>query len=77
MGNMTLSMPDELLEKMKMLNEIKWSEIARRAIEQRINDMESLEQIAKKSKLTEKDIEEFSKKIKSSATKRFLNENHH
>ena len=77
MGNVTLSMPDDLLKKMKMLNEIKWSEIARRAIEQRISDIESLERIAKKSKLTKKDVEEFSKKIKSSATKRFLNEGNH
>lgn len=74
MGNITLSMPDELLKKMKLFNELKWSEVARRAIEQRINDLESIENIAKKSKLTKKDIEEFSKKIKSSATKRFLNE---
>ena len=74
MGNVTLSMPDELLKKMKLFRELKWSEVARHAIEHRINDLESIETIAKKSKLTKKDIEEFSKKIKSSATKRFLNE---
>jgi len=37
--NMTLSIPDELHEKMKQMSEIRWSEIARRAIEQRITGL--------------------------------------
>ena len=40
MANMTLAIPDELHKKMKQMSEIRWSEIARRAIEQRINDLE-------------------------------------
>ena len=36
----------------------------RRAIEQRVDDLEILENIASKSKLTKKDAEEISKKIK-------------
>ena len=71
MGNMTLSMPDELLAKMKAFREIKWSEIARRAIEKRIEDLEIMNNIASKSKLTQKDVEEISKRIKASAAKNF------
>jgi predicted CopG family antitoxin len=74
MGNMTLAIPDDLLKRMKELKEIRWSEVARQAIEKRVNDLEIVERIASKSKLTKKDIEEFSKKINSAATKRFLNE---
>ena len=71
MVNITLSVPEELHKKMKQMSEIRWSEIARRAIEERINDFEVMERIASKSKLTKKDAEEISKKIKRSAAIRF------
>lgn len=72
---MTLAIPDELHKKMKQMNEIRWSEIARRAIEQRINDLEVMDKIASKSKLTKKDVDEISKKIKRSAALRFNEHN--
>jgi len=62
---------EELHKKMKTFSEIRWSEIARKAIEQRINDLEAIEKIASKSKLTKKDAEEISKKIKRAATIKF------
>jgi hypothetical protein len=71
MVNITLSVPKETHLKMKKFNEIKWSEIARRAIQERINDLEIMGSIASKSKLTKKDAEELSKKIKTSAFSRF------
>lgn len=71
MVNMTLSIPDELHKKMKKLSEIKWSEVARRAIEQRIDNLEVMNKIASKSRLTEKDVKEISKKIKRSAAIKF------
>ena len=69
--NITLSIPDELYKKMKHFSELRWSEIARKAIELRISDLEVIEKIASKSKLTQKDAEEISKKIKRSASIRF------
>lgn len=71
MANITLSIPDEVHKKMKRFREIRWSEVARQAIEQRINDFEVMEKIAHKSKLTKKDVDELSKKIKSSVSERF------
>ncbi|MBS3085845.1 hypothetical protein J4225_04130 [Candidatus Pacearchaeota archaeon] len=71
MTNITLAIPEELHKKMKTFSEIRWSEIARKAIEQRINDLEAIEKIASKSKLTKKDAEEISKKIKRAATIKF------
>jgi len=67
-------MPDEVQKKMKLFSEVRWSEVARKAIIERIETLNEAERIAQKSKLTEKDVREFSKKIKSLATKRFLNE---
>lgn len=74
MTNITLSVSEELHQRMKKFSEIRWSEIVRRAIEQRVNDLETIDKIASKSKLTKKDVEEISKKIKTSASKRFLND---
>lgn len=71
MVNMTLSIPEELHKKMKRFSELKWSEVARKAIEQRINDLETIERIVQKSRLSKKDADEISKKIKRSASIRF------
>lgn len=72
MVNMTLAIPDELHGKMKEFSEIRWSEVARKAIEERVNDLEMMNKIASKSKLTKKDVDELSKKINKAATKKFL-----
>lgn len=72
MGNMTLSIPNNILDEMKNFSEIKWSEVARKAIINKIEMLKMAEEIASKNKLTQKDIDEFSKKIKASASNRFL-----
>jgi len=77
MGNMTLSMPDEVQKKMKRFSEIKWSEVARKAIIEKLESLFLADKLAQKSKLTEKDVEEFSKKIKSAATQRFVRAHSH
>ncbi len=74
MGNITLSIPDEIQKEMKEFSEVKWSEIARRAIIERLSLLKRAEEIAKKSKLTEKDAKELAKKINSLSSKRFINE---
>jgi hypothetical protein len=71
MANITLSIPEKIFKQMKHFSEIKWSEVARKAIIEKIETLELAEELAKKSKLTKKDVEEFSKKIKKEATKRF------
>ena len=69
---MTLALSDELHNKMKQFSDIKWTEVARRAIETKIEDLEALENLVSKSKLTQRDIEKFSKKIKTSAARKFM-----
>lgn len=70
MVNMTLAIPDELHKKMKTHNDIKWTEVVRAAIQQRIEDLEVMNKIVSKSKFTIKDAEEIGKKIKMGIAKR-------
>jgi len=72
MGNMTLSIPNQVQNEMKQFTEVRWSEVARKAIISRLETLRLAEKLARKSKLTEKDVFEFDKKIKAAATKRFL-----
>lgn len=71
MANITLSVPDSLHKEMKQFSDIRWSQVARNAIIEKIEVLKMADKLAQKSKLTEKDIKEFSKKIKSNAAKRF------
>lgn len=64
MTNMTLSIPDELHAKMKKHSDIRWSEVARKSISAKVDMLEVMEKIAKKSRLTQKDADEISHKIK-------------
>ena len=73
MGNMTLSIPDEVRKEMKQFSEVKWSEVARKAIQERLETLQMAEKLARKSRLSAKDVEDFSRKITASAAKRFLN----
>ena len=71
MPNITLSISEELHKVVKQHNEIKWSEIARRAISEQVQKIKMMEKIASKSKLTEKGIDEIDHKIKSALVRRF------
>jgi len=69
MPNMTLAIPEALHRKMKRHSEIRWSEVARKSIAEKIEDLELMEKLSKKSKLTEKDAEEISRKIDTQVAK--------
>jgi hypothetical protein len=43
MGNLTLSIPDDLLKELKKYSYIKWSEVARNSLKEKIKDLERLE----------------------------------
>lgn len=72
MGNITLSIPDSVQEDMKLFPEIRWSHVARQAIVSRIETLKMADNLAKKSKLTKKDVQEFGRMIKKNANKRFV-----
>lgn len=74
MANVTVSVNDDLKEKMSQHPEINWSEIARQAFKNKLDDLELMEQITSKSQLTEEDIEELSEKINRDAADRLIRE---
>lgn len=71
MGNMTLSVPEELHKKMKQHTEFKWSDIARQAFERKLNEIELAKKLLSKSELTEADAETIGHKIKGKIRERF------
>jgi hypothetical protein len=72
MTNMTLSIPEELMRRIRKFSEIKWSEVARKAMEQRVSDLEVLERLTSKSKITEKDAIDLGRKLKMAAAEKFI-----
>lgn len=70
MTNMTLAIPEELTKLMKKHKHIKWSAIAREAIEDRAKELELMDKLLAKSKLTEKDALELGRKVNRAMAKR-------
>lgn len=72
MANITLSVSDDVHAEMKRFSEVRWSEVARRAIVRKLEALRLADEIAQKSELTREDVDAFSEKIKSLAGKRFM-----
>ncbi len=70
MPNMTLSIPKELYEIVKKHNEIKWSEIARRAMWEQAKKVQLMDKLTENSELTEEDVEFLDHKVKENLLKR-------
>lgn len=66
MPTITLSVSEDLKHNMDESKEINWSEVARAAIREKLIHLQLLKSIAAKSKLTEKDALELSRKINAS-----------
>lgn len=71
MPNLTLSIPSEMHEKMSKHKEIRWSEVARRAIFEKLIILENLDKIASKSKMTMNDVMSFDRLIKKKMRSHF------
>ncbi|MFH1751833.1 MAG: hypothetical protein ABH821_02750 [archaeon] len=71
MANMTLAIPSIIHKRMNSHSEIRWSAVARQAFEKKLNELEVLDKLLSKSKLTEEDSEKIGQEIKSQIRKRF------
>ena len=71
MVNITLSIPEELHKIVKKHSEIKWSEVARRAMWEQAKKLQLMDKLVEKSKFTEEDVEELDHKIKAGLLKKF------
>ncbi len=70
MPNLTLAIPEDLHIKMKDHSEIRWSEVVRKSISEKIDTLEMMDRLTKKSKLTQKDVDQIADKIDSAVAKR-------
>jgi hypothetical protein len=70
MVNVTFAVPEELHQAMRKHTEVKWSEIARKAMWEHARKIELMEKLVVESKLTEKQAEEIGEKIKARLHKR-------
>jgi hypothetical protein len=70
MPNITLSLPEELHQKLKKHPEIRWSEIARKAIQQYLDELELMDKLTTESQLTDDDVRELSSMIDSKVVER-------
>ena len=70
MTNITLAIPEELHTRMKEHSEIRWSEVVRKSILQKIEDLDMMDKLTAKSKLTQKDINEIASKVDSTVARK-------
>lgn len=72
MANITLSLPEELYQKLKAHPEIRWSEVARKAIQQYLDELELLDKLTAKSQLTDDDARELGDLIDTQVLKKLF-----
>ena len=71
MATVTISVPDELKEKMTLFPEMNWSAVARKAIAERVKLLEKIETQLSTSKLSEEETINLGRKIKKKVSDRF------
>ena len=69
MVNITLAIPEDLKKELQQHREVNWSAVIRKALQEHLRKVRIAEAITSKSKLTEKDVEEISRKIKREIAK--------
>ncbi|MBN1385999.1 hypothetical protein JW968_03405 [Candidatus Woesearchaeota archaeon] len=72
MVSISVSVPEELRQRMEKHPDINWSAVARKAFEDHVEKIEFFKKLVSKSKLTEKDAKEIADKINENVGKRLL-----
>jgi hypothetical protein len=70
MANLTLVIPEKLHEKMKRHSDVRWSEVVRMAILTKIENLELVDRLTGRSRLSAKDALEISKEIDEDVAKK-------
>ena len=71
MTNITLAVPESLHKKMRQHPEVKWSEVVRRVLAEKIRDLELMDRLTAKSVLTDGDVAELDHLLKEALLKRY------
>lgn len=72
MVTLTLAVPEELKHEMDTFPEMNWSEVARQAFKQKIEDMQFLRKFKSKSTLTEEDALKLGAEVSRKVAKRLV-----
>ncbi|SFR97364.1 hypothetical protein SAMN05216559_1839 [Halomicrobium zhouii] len=70
MPTVTINVDDDLKAQMEDHPEINWSEIARSAFEEKIDDLEMMNRLTSDSELTDEDVDELAELIDSNVAER-------
>lgn len=70
MPTVTVNVDDDLKNRMEDHPEINWSEVARSAFEEKMDDLEMMKRLSSDSELTQKDVEELSELIDGNVAER-------
>ena len=70
MVNVTLSIPNELKQKMDTFAELNWSAVAREAFDEKIRDMEFIKKFKAKSTITEENALKWGAELNKNLAKR-------
>jgi len=69
MPELTLTLPQELFDKIQKYKEIRWENVAKEIIEKKIRDLERTDQLLEKSNLTVEDVETIAEAVDDSVRK--------
>lgn len=72
MPSVTVNVPDDLKDRMDDHPEINWSQVARTAIEQKVDDLEMMDRLTSDSELTDEDVELLAEKVDSNVAERLV-----
>jgi len=70
MPTVTVNVDEELKEQMEGHPEINWSEVARNAFEEKIDDLEMMERLSSDSELTDEDVDDLAELIDTNVAQR-------
>lgn len=70
MPNVTVTIPKDLKEEMARHDEVNWSAVMRKAVQEHLRKLAIAEAIAQKSELTEEDVEELDRLVKEGIAER-------
>lgn len=70
MTTMTLAVADEMKQKMNSFPEMNWSEVARQAFSQKLQDLEFLKKFKEKSELTKDDAMRLGAEVSKNISKK-------
>lgn len=70
MPNVTVAMPEDLKEAMSRHEEVNWSAVIRKAVQEHLRRLAIADAIAQRSRLTQKDVEDLDRLVKKGLAQR-------